>query len=31
MPVYGVLTDEGIEKVKQRIGIQVNKPTPPKN
>ena len=28
---YGILTDEGIEKLRQRIGIQVNKPTPPHN
>jgi acyl dehydratase len=28
---YGILTDEGIERLKQRIGIQVNKPTPPHN
>lgn len=28
---YGVLTDEGIERLKQRIGIQYNKPTPPHN
>src|SRR3546814_10033754 len=28
---YGVLTDEGIAKLRERIGIQVNKPTPPHN
>jgi hypothetical protein len=28
---YGILTDDGIERLKQRIGIQVNKPTPPHN
>ncbi|MET0379635.1 MAG: MaoC family dehydratase N-terminal domain-containing protein, partial [Spongiibacteraceae bacterium] len=28
---YGVLTDEGIAKLRQRIGIQYNKPTPPHN
>jgi acyl dehydratase len=26
---YGILTDEGIERLRQRIGIQVGKPTPP--
>ncbi|ACG78939.1 conserved hypothetical protein [Phenylobacterium zucineum HLK1] len=28
---YGVLTDEGIAKLRQRVGIQYNKPTPPHN
>src|SRR3546814_7226403 len=28
---YGVLTDEGIAKLRERIRIQVNKPTPPPN
>ena len=28
---YGVLTEEGIARLKQRIGIQFNKPTPPHN
>jgi acyl dehydratase len=28
---YGVLTDEGIERLKQRIGIQVNRATVPHN
>jgi len=28
---YGTLTDEGIEKLRKKIGIQVNKPTPPRN
>src|SRR5690349_2997746 len=28
---YGVLTDEGIEKLKERIGIEYNKPIPPHN
>ncbi|OHD01484.1 MaoC family dehydratase N-terminal domain-containing protein [Sphingopyxis sp. OPL5] len=28
---YGILTDEGIDKLRERIGIQVNKPTPPHN
>lgn len=28
---YGVLTDQGIERLKQRIGIQYNKPAPPHN
>lgn len=28
---YGILTDEGIESLKKRIGIQYNKPTPPHN
>jgi acyl dehydratase len=28
---YGILTDEGIERLKTKIGIQFNKPTPPHN
>jgi len=28
---YGILTDEGIERLRQRVGIQVNKATPPHN
>lgn len=28
---YGILTEEGISKLKERIGIQYNKPTPPHN
>lgn len=28
---YGVLTEEGIARLKQRIGIQFNRPTPPHN
>lgn len=28
---YGVLTDEGIERLRRKIGIQYNKPTPPHN
>lgn len=28
---YGVLTEEGIARLKQRIGIQYNRPTPPHN
>jgi acyl dehydratase len=28
---YGVLTDEGIETLKERIGIEYNKPIPPHN
>ncbi|MDB5448424.1 MAG: hypothetical protein JWQ97_3741, partial [Phenylobacterium sp.] len=30
-PAYGVLTDEGIERLRQRVGIQVRRPTPPHN
>jgi len=30
-PAYGVLTDEGIARLRQRVGIQVRKPTPPHN
>ncbi|WP_138921243.1 FAS1-like dehydratase domain-containing protein [Novosphingobium pentaromativorans] len=28
---YGILTDEGIAKLRERIGIQTNKPAPPHN
>jgi acyl dehydratase len=28
---YGVLTDAGIDRLRQRVGIQVRKPTPPHN
>jgi len=28
---YGVLTDEGIARLRERIGVQYNKPTPPHN
>lgn len=28
---YGVLTEEGIAKLRERVGIQYNKPTPPHN
>ncbi|MDQ8728263.1 MaoC family dehydratase N-terminal domain-containing protein [Bradyrhizobium sp. LHD-71] len=28
---YGVLTEEGIARLKQRIGVQFNRPTPPHN
>jgi len=28
---YGILTDEGIDRLRQRIGIQINKPTVPHN
>jgi acyl dehydratase len=30
-PEYGVLTDEGIARLRQRIGIRYNKPTSPHN
>jgi acyl dehydratase len=30
-PAYGVLTEEGIARLRQRVGIQVRKPTPPHN
>lgn len=30
-PGYGILTDEGIERLRRRIGIQYNKPAPPHN
>jgi acyl dehydratase len=28
---YGVLTDEGVARLRQRVGVQYNKPTPPHN